>query len=44
MLVGSRARTWLIYTHELAGESSEDLLMAYGIDIRASNKNEAASH
>jgi predicted ribosome quality control (RQC) complex YloA/Tae2 family protein len=32
-----------IYTHELGGESSEDLLMAYGIDVRASNKSEAAS-
>jgi integrase/recombinase XerD len=32
-----------IYTHELGGESSEDLLMACGIDIRASNKSEAAS-
>lgn len=32
-----------IYTHELGVESSEDLLMAYGIDVRASNKNEAAS-
>lgn len=32
-----------IYTHELGGESSEDLLMAYGIDVRDLNKNKAAS-
>jgi hypothetical protein len=26
-----------IYTHELAGESSEDLLLAYGIDVKKKN-------
>ena len=26
-----------IYTHELGGESSEDLLLAYGIDVRKNN-------
>src|SRR5215204_5688767 len=30
-----------IYTHELGGESSEDLLMAYGIDVK--KKNNAAA-
>jgi hypothetical protein len=30
-----------IYTHELAGESSEDLLLAYGIDVK--NKNAATA-
>jgi hypothetical protein len=26
-----------IYIHELAGESSEDLLLAYGIDVKKKN-------
>jgi hypothetical protein len=26
-----------IYMHELGGESSEDLLLAYGFDVRKSN-------
>jgi hypothetical protein len=30
-----------IYIHELAGESSEDLLLAYGIDVKKKKKNTA---
>jgi hypothetical protein len=31
-----------IYTHELGGESSEDLLLAYGIDVKKKKKNKNA--
>jgi hypothetical protein len=32
-----------IYTHELGGESSEDLLLAYGIDVKKKKKNKNAA-
>ena len=32
-----RAVGYIVYTHELGGESSEDLLLAYGIDVRKSS-------
>jgi hypothetical protein len=29
-----------VYTHELGGESSEDLLLAYGIDVKSKDKRQ----